>query len=221
MTNWVRARRPEQISKREGSLLIAARRLFKKEGYENVSLNRIADEAGFTKSNIYRYFSSREEIFLSLYTDLVTAWSEDIVKEYKNLPDNVSVEKFAKRWVEVTLKHEGLLDLHPVVVTSLERNSSVEELTAFKRTVKELFDEHFKGLNRLFPFMTWEDVRRFLVVISGIMASLWPASNPDTALARVYRKKEFQGMKPDFARDMTWGIVTVISGLKPNPMDER
>ena len=54
-----------QIKKEDirNSILIAAERLFIKRGYENTSLKMIADICNISKSNIYRYFGSKEEIY--------------------------------------------------------------------------------------------------------------------------------------------------------------
>lgn len=68
-------------------------RLFKKRGYENVTLNGIAVEAGFTKSNLYRSFSSREEIFLSIFSGLFSEWFA---------PLRPNVESDLKSAVEIT-----------------------------------------------------------------------------------------------------------------------
>jgi AcrR family transcriptional regulator len=215
---WTRARTADQISQRERAILHAAGRLVKSEGYENSSLNKIAAEAGFTKSNVYRYFSSREEIFLVIYTDLVTAWTRDMIDAYDTLPEDAETEEFAELWVETILKHKQLLELSPVLFISLERNSSAEQLESFKRTVGEMMTEHSKGLMRIFPFLNLQDVRRFLTFSHAIMASLWPSSNPDTALAKVYQKTEFQSFKPDFVEDMTSGIIALINGIKTKTM---
>ena len=60
---WERARQPEQKAVRRKAILDAARSLFTDSGYDEISLNGIARSAGINKANVYRYFSSREEIF--------------------------------------------------------------------------------------------------------------------------------------------------------------
>jgi hypothetical protein len=106
------------------------------------------------------------------------------------------------------------LDLSPALFVSLERNSSEEQLESFKRTIRQFLEEHSRQLRRIYPFLNEEDVRQFLTFVHAIMASLWPASNPETALARVYGKPEFQGLMPDFAADTTLGIIALLNGLK-------
>ena len=66
---WKRARSPEQKRQRRAQILAAAAELYGQHGFEGVSLNSIARNAGLAKSNLYRYFSGREEIFLGLVAD--------------------------------------------------------------------------------------------------------------------------------------------------------
>jgi AcrR family transcriptional regulator len=47
-------------------LLASAREVVAREGYENASVDRIAEEAGFSKGAFYSNFNSKEEIILEL-----------------------------------------------------------------------------------------------------------------------------------------------------------
>lgn len=47
-------------------ILSVSERMFIRNGYENTSLRMIADRSYISKSNIYRYFSSKEEIYETL-----------------------------------------------------------------------------------------------------------------------------------------------------------
>lgn len=46
-------------------ILAAARRLFAEEGFESVSMRRIASEAGVDPSLIHHYFGSKDDLFLA------------------------------------------------------------------------------------------------------------------------------------------------------------
>jgi len=65
--SFQRARKPEEIEARRETLLAAAAELFDAEGPMGAGLNAIAARAGFTKSNVYRYFESREQVLLELF----------------------------------------------------------------------------------------------------------------------------------------------------------
>src|ERR1700742_4517861 len=77
-SGFQRARQPAQIEKRRESILHAALTLFQRNGLENVSLNDIASEVELAKSNIYRYFDSREHIYLIVLQRLAAQFEERI-----------------------------------------------------------------------------------------------------------------------------------------------
>ena len=60
----------------KNNILVVAERLFIKRGYENTSLKMIAEKCNISKSNIYRYYSSKEEI----YETIVGPAREEILK---------------------------------------------------------------------------------------------------------------------------------------------
>ncbi|MFG3342971.1 TetR family transcriptional regulator [Glycomyces sp. NPDC048151] len=49
----------------KAEILAAARRLFAEEGFESVSMRRIASEAGVDPSLIHHYFGSKDDLFLA------------------------------------------------------------------------------------------------------------------------------------------------------------
>ena len=71
---WIRARQPEQIEERRRAILATARDMLAESDFRDLSLNELARQAGFTKSNLYRYFGSMEEIFLEIYAEEVGQW---------------------------------------------------------------------------------------------------------------------------------------------------
>src|SRR5229473_317816 len=48
------------------SILDAARELFVKEGYQNVSIRKIAERIEYSPAAIYSYFPSKDDIFFAL-----------------------------------------------------------------------------------------------------------------------------------------------------------
>jgi AcrR family transcriptional regulator len=61
-----RLSREESRALTRAKLLASAREVVAREGYENASVDRIAEEAGFSKGAFYSNFSSKEEIVLEL-----------------------------------------------------------------------------------------------------------------------------------------------------------
>ncbi|WP_428241042.1 TetR/AcrR family transcriptional regulator [Gynuella sp.] len=48
------------------AIVDAAKQVFSETGFESASMNEIARRVGFSKATVYNYFSSKEEIFLSV-----------------------------------------------------------------------------------------------------------------------------------------------------------
>lgn len=59
---------PKEIpqSAGEAAILDAATRLFSENGYDGVSMRRIAEAAGVSKANIYHHFASKEALFFAI-----------------------------------------------------------------------------------------------------------------------------------------------------------
>lgn len=55
-----------EASVREDQILEVAARLFKERGYHGATLQDIAQEIGVTRTAVYHYFSSKEEVFLRI-----------------------------------------------------------------------------------------------------------------------------------------------------------
>ena len=63
---WKRARSDVQKAERVRELTDAAARLYEAEPIADSTIAEIAREAGWTRSNIYKYFATKEEVFLEL-----------------------------------------------------------------------------------------------------------------------------------------------------------
>ncbi|WP_158095148.1 TetR/AcrR family transcriptional regulator [Gottfriedia luciferensis] len=69
-------------------ILAVALALFSKNGYEGTSLSEIARAVGIQKPSIYNHFKSKEEIFLTIYENIL--WLhvkkvEELIKEIQEL----------------------------------------------------------------------------------------------------------------------------------------
>jgi len=212
--NWQRASTDEKKNERKEAIYKAAFTLFKKNGYENVSFNGIAVEAGFTKSNMYRYFSSREEIFLNVFAVLFEQWFEDCCKKLQQLEQNEAVPVFSQAWVETLMLHPKFLDLTPYLFVSLEKNSSYEQLHVFKSLAKGLLYQITVEISRVYPEFCTEKAFKFLNLSHAACTNYWAATFQSDSLKKIYQQAEFQDLKPDFKQDLMSSVEIIIHGLK-------
>jgi AcrR family transcriptional regulator len=62
-TTRTRERRAREHVKRRGEILIAAREVFARRGYQAATLDEIAQKAAFAKGTLYNYFRSKQDLF--------------------------------------------------------------------------------------------------------------------------------------------------------------
>lgn len=212
--NWKRATTDEKKIERKEAICQAAFLLFKQNGYDKVSFNNIAAEAGFTKSNMYRYFSSREEIFLNIFSELFERWLDDCCKRLRALEQGAEPSQYADIYVQSLLAHRQFLDLTPILFTSLESNSSYEQLVEFKRLAKGLLFKLAMEIGRIYPEMDMEKAFKLLNLSHAATSSGWAAASDNAALNKLYEQEEFQELKPDFERDLSSAIEIFIRGIQ-------
>lgn len=212
--NWQRARTDDKKNERKEAIYQAAFTLFKEKGYDAVSFNGIAAQAGFTKSNMYRYFSSKEEIFLNVFGDLFERWFVDCIAQLQGYDSEEDSQVFAKSWVNTLLKHPEFLDLTPLMFISLEANSSYEQLIEFKRRSKGLLYQLALEIGRIYPALQGENAFQFLTLSYAATTNYWAGSKQNDALSKVYALEEFQDLRPDFERNLINSIAIIIRGIK-------
>ena len=195
---WQRARTPRQKAKREQEIMDAASKLFKEHPYSTITLRAIADEAGFTRSNVYRYFATKEEIFLQMYEDELDSCFTQIADALDALPEEAAVEAVVGGFMTGLLAHPRLLELTPLLTTSLEENTSEEHLVEYKLELLQKASHLYESMERHFPGLTLLEGYRLMMYIHSLVAGLWPAANPTPLLARVHQHPALAPLQFEF-----------------------
>jgi TetR/AcrR family transcriptional regulator len=75
------AKKPSRIQLRNRRrILDAALEVFSQHGFRGATLDQIAKEAGLSKPNILYYFAAKEEIHLTLLSQLMETWLDPLVE---------------------------------------------------------------------------------------------------------------------------------------------
>lgn len=213
MSNWKRARNEEQIEERVNAVLDAAGRVFQKHPYEEVTMLMIAKEASFTRSNIYRYFKTREEIFLSLFLLDVEKWAREVNSSFST---KMKLEEFVDHWTEILCKHNRLLELSPLLNTSLEKNTSEEVYRKTKLTLNRQMEEIASSAQKALPFLTEKDAMMFVATNQVILAGAWPMGQHTKMQEKVLKELAMPHLKIDFVSFFKNTILTYLKGLERN-----
>ena len=212
--NWKRARRPEQIAVRRNSILQAAHSLFREKEYEKISLNEIARVAGINKANVYRYFSSKEEIFLAKFESEFNSFARSLIKNLSDLRAKSSAKRVCQIWLDTTLERPALLDLMPQLSLSLEKNSSVEKIVQFKRGLHEQMSDVVCEFVRVYPGLSVEQWGEVFEHAGSMMSGLWPQSNPGDSVVEAMTRLDLQPW--EFRPRMERVLLMLIQGIQAN-----
>jgi|EndMetStandDraft_7_1072992.scaffolds.fasta_scaffold280332_2 AcrR family transcriptional regulator len=197
--SYQRARRPEQKAQRRETILAAARGLAIQRSVREVSLGDIAREVDLAKSNLLRYFESREEIFMTLLLREWDAWREAAGAA----PDADGLAR--------TLAARPLFcDLLGEQAAVLEHNVSADAVRSFRAASIELV----RGLAADVAAMTeLREGDAFEVVAAALLlaASLYPLANPAAHVVAIYAEEPGL-LQPDFEGRLRNLLAALIAG---------
>ena len=169
---WERARSEEQIEYRVNEILKATAKLDEEHRFEEITFVMIAKEAGFTRSNLYRYFKTKEDIFLKLLAHDITVWRKDIEITFNE--EEESLSDFSIKWVELLLKHQRMLEMYTILYTLLEKNATLEALVDFKKSIGAEIALGVERLSKILPFLPHEAALEFLYTSTSLTIGIYP-----------------------------------------------
>ncbi|MDQ0786348.1 TetR/AcrR family transcriptional regulator [Streptomyces sp. B3I8] len=134
-----RARSEEQREIRRRAILDTVAAMLEEMPVAEVSLNEISRRVGLAKSNVLRYFESREAVLLELLDSFLESWIAELTDELAaGVEAGASPETRARQLAEIlsrTLANRAVLcDLFGAQGGVLERNVSVEVVKRHKRS---------------------------------------------------------------------------------------
>src|SRR5215212_9408512 len=89
MANSIAKPRAESLHQRNDGILRAARRQFLAHGYDVVSMDMVAEDAGVTKKTVYNHFPGKEALFEAVVLELCDELGGDI----EEASDSEDIEK--------------------------------------------------------------------------------------------------------------------------------
>lgn len=136
MADYIRARSPERKQERMDAIMEAADELFAERPYHQITMGTIAERLGWSRSNLYKYAATQEEIFLGLHSAKNRAWIDDLAASLSGAP--MPAAEFARTWAEATERHAGFLRYQEILISVIESNVTYQRLVEFKRAFAEM-----------------------------------------------------------------------------------
>ena len=171
-----RARRPEHKDERREAILAAARELAGERPVREISLGDIARRVGLAKSNLLRYFESREDVFLRLLLREWESWRAALTEQLR--PSGATADDVAANIARTIAERPLFCDLISEMSAVLERNVSVAAVQAFKSQSLDKVDDLGAVVAERMPDLDGPYGRETIAAALIITAGLWPIANP-------------------------------------------
>ena len=164
---------PELTAARKEEIINACEQLYQTMSFKEITLREIGNVTSFTRTSIYNYFQTKEEIFLALFKREYDRWNEDlqfILNENETLSGVQLAEKIAG-----SLAQRGqLLKLLAMNNYDMEANSRAELLTSFKKSYGRSMDLVTMLVRKFVTDMNEEDVQNFIYIFFPFMFGIYP-----------------------------------------------
>ncbi len=158
----------EIVDIRKEEIINACEKLYENNNFKDITIKSIGEKTTFSRTSIYNYFQTKEEIFLALFKREYEIWTNDLNQMYEE-NSTMTKEIFADKLAKTVAKRKNLLKLLSMNMYDMEENSRMEELIEFKKAygnsikmVKKCIDKFFKEISDkekdefvylFFPFM--------------------------------------------------------------------
>ena len=158
----------EHANARKEEIINACEKLYQTMSFKEITLKEIGKETSFSRTSIYNYFKTKEEIFLALLKREYDLWVEQL-KEAADTHDAMTDDEIADVLASTLCDRKQLLKIMSMNHYDLEDNSRMEPLVEFKisygnsmKTVMELLEKFRTDMDEtrrqefvysFFPFM--------------------------------------------------------------------
>ena len=164
---------PELTAARKEEIISACEQLYKTMSFKDITLKEIGNVTSFTRTSIYNYFQTKEEIFLALYTREYDRWNEEL-QSILNENTKLSKMQLSEKIASSIAKREQLLKLLSMNNYDMESNSRPELLVSFKVSYGESLRNIQKILKKFCPDMNEADIKNFIYVFFPFMFGIYP-----------------------------------------------
>ena len=163
---------PELTASRKEEIINACEKLYQTMSFKEITIRDIGAVTSFTRTSIYKYFQTKEEIFLSLMQREYELWAAE-VNTLAEEHNTMSANDFAAAMAHSLEKHEQLLKLLAMNHYDMEENSRPERLTEFKVAYGASLDAVRACVKKFFPET---DCENFIFVFFPFLFGVYPYS---------------------------------------------
>jgi len=195
-----RARDAAQRGRRREQILAAADDCLADTDWSAITMAAIAERAELGKGTAYRYFSTKEELFLELTARRLVEWSAGLESDLAR--PGASYQDFATRFARSFAGRPQLRVLLGILYGVIMRNVTPEAATSF---TYRLLDSMRRLADTLESYDVLPEGRalRFLIRAHALLVGLAQVAQPSGIVrAKGSESIDFNGLEVDFEAEM-------------------
>lgn len=212
-----RARSEEQREARRRAILEAAAAMLTQFSVAELSLNELARRVGLAKSNVLRYFESREAVLLELLDTALAAWIADLGGRLdvldRSAPTGSRIEAVAELVSSSLAERPVLCDLISAQAAVLERNVSPAVAGRYKRAAVGKAGEVGELVRGVIPELG-AAATEFAGIAAMASGAIWSHTQPSPAMLQAFRADpELAGLRLHFQPTLHELLAVLLTGL--------
>ena len=163
----------ELTNARKEEIIAACRKLYETMSFKDITLKEIGQQTSFTRTSIYNYFETKEEIFLALFAQEYECFSRDLdsLCEQKH---SMTLDELASALAHALERRPLMLKLLSMNMYDMEANSRMERLVAFKTAYGASKDALDRCLKKFVPALDEKGRQTFLYAFLPFVYGLYP-----------------------------------------------
>ncbi len=164
---------PELTAARREEILEACAGLYETMSFREITIKEIGAATSFTRTSIYNYFETKEEIFLALMQREYELWVE-AMNAVMDQKDHLTRDELAQVLARTLTDRPRLLRLLSMNLFDMEANSRPEKLAEFKMAYGASLETVIRMVQRYIPEMGEAERQQFLYAFFPFIYGIYP-----------------------------------------------
>lgn len=163
----------ERTNARKEEIINACEKLYQTMSFKDITLKEIGKETSFSRTSIYNYFQTKEEIFLALLKREYDAWIRELCEAMES-EETMTDDQIADVLARTLDNHRQLLKIMSMNHYDLEENSRMELLVEFKVSYGNAMKTVMAMLAKFCKDMDIEKRQEFVYSFFPFMFGIYP-----------------------------------------------
>jgi AcrR family transcriptional regulator len=209
-STFLRARTEEQRAQRRDMILDTAAEMLAESRVAELSLNELARRVGLAKSNVLRYFESREAVLLDLLGREYDAWLDAIDRALPT--DTTDIDQIASAVAHAAAERPLLCELLSNAAIVLEHNVSADVAADYKRGA---LTRALRLGSRLSTDAEESEAALLAGAVNMAVGGVWGMCRPSPGMLAAYEKyPELAAYRLDLEPTLTEFVAALLTGAE-------